>query len=367
MRLEEFNYFLPPERIAKHPARPRDAGRLLVVGDSLGDGTLLDLPKYLKAGDLLVVNNVRVLAGRLTGHLDTQAVEITLLEQDKDPAVWAALAKPRKIFTPRAEISFAGGMMARVVPPNEVSEPQETKGASQLFLAFAWQEKRALSASAFAAWLESYGDMPLPPYLKRAAASADRQDYQTLFSAGHEPRAAAAPTAGLHFSARLLGALEASGVERVELTLEVGAGTFLPVRSEDPRQHKIHPERGQIAPQVAEKINQTRHAGGRIVAVGTTSVRLLESATKPTAHGRLETQPFDGVCTNYILPGTEILSADLMLTNFHLPRSTLLMLVCAFSGQERILHAYRHAVAAGYRFFSYGDACLLYRSNYRST
>ena len=359
MRLEDFDYFLPPTSLAKHPVRPRDASRLLVVADTLHHRKLLDLPDCLAEGDLLVVNNVRVRAGRLTGQSNNKEVEITLLQQEQPPAVWSVLAKPRKLCLPETEIFFDGGIKAVVVAAQEA--PQTPDLPQQLFLSFAWQDKKALTSADFATWLETFGSMPLPPYLKRASTSADKDDYQTLFSVGQEPKAAAAPTAGLHFSPRLLERLEARGIGRVAVTLEVGAGTFLPVRTQDPRDHTMHPERGQIAQATAAKINQTRQAGGRIVCLGTTSLRLLEAATRRTPDGRPETHAFDGLCANYILPGTEILSADLLLTNFHLPRSTLLMLVCAFGGQERILCAYQEAVAAGYRFFSYGDACLLHR------
>ena len=380
MRLEDFSYSLPESAIAKRPARPRDAGRLLVVKEQeCLHRRLLDLPQCLKRGDLLVVNDVRVLAGRLQGRLEqesgTKEVEITLLSAEESgtketgEVIWSALARPLKHCKEGARISFAGGMSAEVLPAIKTStEAHPENETPTLRLAFAWKDEGKnkgknegkLNSKQFTTWCESHGAMPVPPYLHRAPQESDNQDYQTLFSVGQEPRAAAAPTAGLHFSPRLLKALEEQGVGRVAITLEVGAGTFLPIRHSDPRNHKIHPERGRITKAVADKINQTRRAGGRIVAVGTTSLRLLESATAKTNEGEQETRPYDGLCTNYLVPGVELRAADLLLTNFHLPRSTLLLLVSAFSGRERILSAYQEALQNGYRFFSYGDACLLH-------
>ncbi len=340
MRTDEFDFDLPRGRIAQHPVAPRDAARLLVVGPALSDHSVRDLPELLAPGDLLVVNDTRVLATRLFGRRGEARVEVTL-HKAEGPGPWRAFARPARRLRPGDRVAFAEGLDARVAAKGEGGE---------VTLDFDRSE-----AALFAA-LERHGAMPLPPYIRRESGPdpRDRADYQTLFA--ERAGAVAAPTAGLHFTAPLVRALATRGVGRVAVTLHVGAGTFLPVKTVDPRDHEIHAEVAQLSQTAAETINRTRAAGGRVIAVGTTVLRLLESAAG--AGGCVA--PFAGETRLFILPGARLRAADLLLTNFHLPRSTLFMLVCAFAGTARMKAAYAHAVAAGYRFYSYGDACLLY-------
>ncbi len=343
MRTEDFDFELPPALIAQHPVTPRDAARLLVVGETLQDRGMRDLPELLRPGDLLVVNDTRVLPTRLSGRRGAARIEATLHKAEA-PGVWRAFARPARKLGPGDEIVFAPGFTGVVRAKGE---------AGEVVLDFACGEAELL------ALLQRHGAMPLPPYIKRDLARRgpdprDRDDYQTVFAA--RPGAVAAPTAGLHFTPGLLAALEARGIGRVAVTLHVGAGTFLPVKSEDPRAHVMHSEVGEISGEAAGRVNAARAAGGRIVAVGTTALRLLETACGDD--GRVA--PFAGETDLYLLPGDRIRAADLLLTNFHLPRSTLFMLVCAFAGEARMKAAYAHAIAGGYRFFSYGDACLLH-------
>ncbi len=342
MRTEDFDFALPPERIAQHPAAPRDAARLLVVGETVQDKGVRDLPELLRPGDLLVVNDTRVLPTRLSGLRGAARIEATL-HRAEAPGVWRAFARPARKLRPGDEIAFAPAFTAVVRAKGE---------AGEVVLDFACGEAELL------ALLQRHGAMPLPPYIKRDGGPdpRDRDDYQTLFAA--RPGAVAAPTAGLHFTPRLLARLEARGIARVAVTLHVGAGTFLPVKCEDPRDHVMHSEVGEISGDAARRITEARAAGGRIVAVGSTALRLLETACGDD--GRVAA--FAGATDLFLLPGDRIRAADLLLTNFHLPRSTLFMLVCAFAGEARMKAAYAHAIAAGYRFFSYGDACLLYRA-----
>ena len=342
MRTEDFDFALPPERIAQHPVAPRDAARLLVVGETVQDKGVRDLPELLRPGDLLVVNDTRVLPTRLSGRRGAARIEATL-HRAEAPGVWRAFARPARKLRPGDRIAFAPAFTAAVRAKGE---------AGEVVLDFARGEAELL------ALLRRHGAMPLPPYIKRDGGSdpRDRDDYQTVFAA--RPGAVAAPTAGLHFTPRLLARLEARGIARVAVTLHVGAGTFLPVKCEDPRDHVMHSEVGEISGDAAGRINEARAAGGRIVAVGSTALRLLETACGDD--GRVA--PFAGATDLFLLPGDRIRAADLLLTNFHLPRSTLFMLVCAFAGEARMKAAYAHAIAAGYRFFSYGDACLLYRA-----
>jgi S-adenosylmethionine:tRNA ribosyltransferase-isomerase len=340
MRTDDFDFELPPELIAQHPAAPRDAARLLVVGETLQDKTVRDLPDLLRSGDLLVVNDTRVLPTRLSGRRGEAKIEATL-HKAEGPGVWRAFARPARKLRPGDEIVFAPDFTAAV----------RSKGdAGEVVLDF------ACGAADLLTGLQRHGAMPLPPYIKRGGGPDphDRNDYQTVFAA--RPGAVAAPTAGLHFTPKLLASLDGRGIARVAVTLHVGAGTFLPVKSEDPRDHVMHGEVGEITDDAARQINNVRKAGGRIVAVGSTALRLLETACG--GDGRIS--PFAGDTDLFLLPGDPIRAADLLLTNFHLPRSTLFMLVCAFAGQERMTAAYAHAIAAGYRFFSYGDACLIY-------
>ncbi|MEX2644436.1 MAG: tRNA preQ1(34) S-adenosylmethionine ribosyltransferase-isomerase QueA [Acetobacterales bacterium] len=338
MRTDDFDFDLPRDLIAQAPALPRDSARLLSVGPGLDDRRVGDLPALLRPGDLLVVNDTRVIPARLTGLRGEAHVEVTLAE-DLGNGCWRAFARPGRRLRPGDTIRFAPGFGAVVAAKAE---------DGTVTLDF------ALPAPDLLAALERHGAMPLPPYIRREGPDAqDRERYQTLFAA--RPGAVAAPTASLHFTPRLLAALEARGVGRATVTLHVGPGTFLPVRGDDPRDHRMHGERGEIGAGAAEAVNAARAAGGRVVAVGSTATRLLESAADES--GRV--LPFAGETALYILPGYRFRAIDLMMTNFHLPRSTLFMLVCAFAGTGRMKAAYAHAVAAGYRFYSYGDACLL--------
>ncbi len=339
MRVEEFDFDLPRELIAARPCEPRDAARLLVVGDALADRVVADLPGLLRPGDVMVFNDTRVIPARLRGRRGAASVEVTL-HRDLGGGRWRALAKGARRLKPGDRVTFAEDFRATV-------EQKHDEG--DVTLAF------ALEGAAMRAALERWGQMPLPPYIKRDAAGdpRDRGDYQTIFA--RTDGAVAAPTAGLHFTARLLDALDAAGVGRVTLTLHVGAGTFLPVKVDDTAQHKMHAEWGSIDEAAAEQLNDVRARGGKIIACGTTSVRLLESAAGED--GRL--RPFTGETSLFITPGYRFRAVDRLFTNFHLPRSTLFMLVASFAGLETMRAAYAHAVARHYRFFSYGDACLL--------
>ena len=341
MNLTDFDFHLPEALIATRPARPRSAARLLVAeGDRITDGVVSDLVALFRPGDRLVLNNTRVIPARLFGQRrrgDAVAkVEVTLLEPVADQ--WRALAKPLRKVQPGEVISFSDQLSATVVSKRE----------ADLLLAF------NLSGAAFDAALAQAGQMPLPPYIAalRPADAQDATDYQTVFS--KTPGAVAAPTASLHFDADLLAALAAKGVQFTEVTLHVGAGTFLPVKVEDVTTHKMHAEWGEVTPEAAAEINATRAAGGRIIPVGTTALRLIEAAA---AGGQVE--PWRGPTDIFIYPGYRFRVTDALMTNFHLPKSTLLMLVAALMGQERMRRVYAHAVAQGYRFFSYGDASLL--------
>jgi S-adenosylmethionine:tRNA ribosyltransferase-isomerase len=340
MRVDDFDFDLPRQLIASHPAEPRDAARLLMVGSTLDDRVIGDLPQLLRRGDLLVFNDTRVIPARLFGTRGAARIEVTL-HRDLGGGVWRAFAKGAKRLKPGDRLAFGAGLAAEVAAKHDEGD---------LSLRF------ALDGARFRAALTRFGSMPLPPYIKRAPGgeARDIRDYQTIFA--RNDGAVAAPTAGLHFTERLLQALDAAGVERLAVTLHVGAGTFLPVKVADTREHRMHGETGFIDAAAAERINAVRPRGGRVVAVGTTSLRLLESAT----HDGGRVRPFAGETALFITPGYRFRAVDLLLTNFHLPRSTLFMLVAAFAGLERMHAAYAHAIACGYRFFSYGDACLLY-------
>jgi S-adenosylmethionine:tRNA ribosyltransferase-isomerase len=340
MRVAEFDFELPQHLIAARPIEPRDAARLLVVGAQLEDRHVLDLPRLLRRGDLLVVNDTRVIPARLTGRRGAAQVEVTL-HRELGGGRWRAFAKGAKRLKPGDLLEFGDGFAAEVA---------EKHAEGDIGLHF------ALEGAAFRAALARFGIMPLPPYIKRPREgdARDRSDYQTIFAA--KEGAVAAPTAGLHFTERLLAALDEAGIERLAVTLHVGAGTFLPVKAEDTSDHRMHSEWGFLDEAAAQRIAATRGRGGRIVAIGTTSLRLLESAADETGTVR----PFAGETALFITPGYRFRTVDLLLTNFHLPRSTLFMLVAAFAGLERMKRAYAHAVERGYRFFSYGDACLLY-------
>jgi S-adenosylmethionine:tRNA ribosyltransferase-isomerase len=338
MRLADFDFDLPPDRIAQHPARPRDAARLLhVTRDGVADRMVRDLPALLRPGDVLVVNDTRVIPAQLTARRGEARIGITL-DQPRADGAWHALARNARRLHVGDELRFDGCDQLRAT----VTERDADGG---VVLAFNQHDVE------FAAALQRAGALALPPYIARPVGPLpeDRRDYQTIFAV-HDG-AVAAPTAGLHFTPALLQALDRRGVRQVTITLHVGAGTFLPVRTDDVAQHHMHAERGEITPQAAAAINAAR----RVVAVGTTSLRLLESAASDDGCVR----PFAGDTTLFIVPGYRFRAVDLLLTNFHLPRSTLFMLVCAFAGAERMRAAYAHAIDAGYRFYSYGDACLL--------
>ncbi len=342
MRIEEFDFDLPAELIADRPAIPRDSSRLLhLPPDRLEDRRFLDLPELLREGDLLIFNDTKVIPARLVGRRGGAAVETTLhrrLAADR----WRAFARPARRLKPGDHIDFAPDFSAEVTAKGDGGEIE---------LRF------SCAGPALVAALERHGAMPLPPYIRRPGGpdARDRDDYQTLFA--RIEGAVAAPTAGLHFTPRVLEALAARGVATAAVTLHVGAGTFLPVRSERVEEHRMHAESGEIGAGTVAGIAAARARGGRVVAVGTTSLRLLESA----AAGEGLVRPFSGETALFILPGFRFQVADLLLTNFHLPRSTLFMLVAAFAGLARIRAAYEHAKRAGYRFYSYGDCCLLHR------
>jgi S-adenosylmethionine:tRNA ribosyltransferase-isomerase len=353
MRVSDFDFDLPPERVALRPARPRDAAKLLVVtSQSLWDKRVRELPSLLRAGDVLVFNDTKVipaaLSGRRIGRGEAEPhIGVTLLTR-LNPFSWRAFAKPGKRLRVGDRIRFgAEGRVCLLGVLDATIAEKDDDG--QVVLVFDFHGPVLDEAVA------SLGDMPLPPYIasKRPADDADRTDYQTVYA--KEEGAVAAPTAGLHFTANLLADLALHGIGRELVTLHVGAGTFLPVKSEDTANHEMHPEWGEISEEVAGRLNATREQGGRIVAVGTTSLRLLESAAR---RGHIE--PFLGFTDIFITPGYEFKAVDLLITNFHLPRSTLFMLVAAFAGLERMRLAYAHAIAHDYRFYSYGDASLIF-------
>jgi S-adenosylmethionine:tRNA ribosyltransferase-isomerase len=353
MRTDLFDFDLPEDRIALEPATPRDAARLLVVRESsLQDRGVRDLPGLLQPGDTLVFNDTKVIRAALSGERmrgETRAIVSFNLHKRIDEHRWRALARPAKRLARGDRVRF--GHDGRVCLLGTLDATVTEMGeAGEVELAFSLHGPYLDEA------IEALGDPPLPPYIvgKRDVRPDDAERYQTIY-ARHEG-AVAAPTAGLHFTPELLAALEARGVRHQFLTLHVGAGTFLPVKADHVNEHRMHAECGEITPAVAEALNEARAAGGRIVAVGTTALRLLEAAAQ--RDGRIRS--FTGETDIFITPGYRFKAVDLLLTNFHLPRSTLFMLVAAFSGLETMRRAYTHAIAHGYRFYSFGDACLLY-------
>jgi S-adenosylmethionine:tRNA ribosyltransferase-isomerase len=340
MRVDLFDFELPEGRIAERPAVPRDSARLLHVTQSgLVDLKISDLPALLRPRDTLVLNDTRVIPARLLGMRGAVPIEF-LLHRRIAPDAWQGFAKPGKRLKVGQTVEFPEGLTGEVV----------VKDAALVTLRFN-REGEALTEV-----FERVGHVPLPPYIRRADDAGDRGDYQTMHAA--KPGAVAAPTAGLHMTPGLVAALDAKGVTRSHVTLHVGAGTFLPVNVDDTKDHVMHAEWGEIAAAAAAELTGTRSGGGRIVAVGTTSLRLMESAAADDG-----TIPaFSGETSLFITPGYRFKTADMLLTNFHLPRSTLFMLVCAFAGLERARAAYAHAIKEGYRFYSYGDACLFERA-----
>jgi S-adenosylmethionine:tRNA ribosyltransferase-isomerase len=340
MRVDLFDFDLPPELIALRPARPRDAARMLVVvgDDGFEDRSARDLPSLLRAGDLLVFNDTRVIPAQLEGRRGEARIGATLHKRI-DLRRWQAFVRNAKRLREGDAIDFGADVSA-------VAEARHTDGSWTL--AFAGHEPVEVL-------LERAGRMPLPPYIagKRATDEQDRADYQTMFAAADG--AVAAPTAALHFTPELIAALDEAGIGRETLTLHVGAGTFLPVKAEDTADHAMHAEWGRIDAATAGRLNAARGAGRRLIAVGTTSLRLLESA----ADGDGGIQPFEGDTSIFITPGYRFKAIDGLMTNFHLPKSTLFMLVSALMGRERMQSAYAHAIAQRYRFYSYGDSSLL--------
>ena len=340
MRVDLFDFELPPERIALRPARPRDAARMLVVEGErpFADRHVRDLPQLLRAGDVLVFNDTRVIPAQLEGRRGDARIGATLHKR-LDLRRWQAFIRNAKRLKPGDTVEFGRGVSA-------LAEERHADGS--FTLAFAGDEP-------VEALLERAGTMPLPPYIagKRATDEADRADYQTMFA--REEGAVAAPTAALHFTPELIAALDSAGIARETLTLHVGAGTFLPVKAEDTESHAMHAEWGRIDAATAARLNAARSAGGRLIAVGTTSLRLLESAAR--ADGTIA--PFEGDTAIFITPGYRFKAVDGLMTNFHLPKSTLFMLVSALMGLERMQAAYAHAIAEEYRFYSYGDSSLL--------
>jgi S-adenosylmethionine:tRNA ribosyltransferase-isomerase len=356
MRTDLFDFELPAASIALRPASPRDSARMLIVQPEgvLRDGSVADLPLWLEPGDQLVVNDTRVisaqLSGRRIGRETEPKIEATLIKR-LDGSRWQALVRPAKKLSQGDVVRF--GNEGRVCLLGHLDAEVEQKGEDgEITLSFSFHGPALDQAIA------DLGSPPLPPYIasKRAPDERDAADYQTMFAA-HEG-AVAAPTAGLHFTPALQTALRESGIGIQSVTLHVGAGTFLPVKVDDTAAHKMHSEWGTLSRATADALNAARAGGGRIVAVGTTSLRLLESAT--TEDGTM--QPFSGETAIFITPGYRFRAVDILLTNFHLPRSTLFMLVSAFTGLDTMKQAYAHAIASGYRFYSYGDACLLFRS-----
>jgi S-adenosylmethionine:tRNA ribosyltransferase-isomerase len=339
MKVSDFDFDLPQELIAQAPAEPRDSSRLLHVAESLSDLGVRDLPGLLNPGDILVFNNTKVIPSRLTGKRGDATVEVTLHKQQNE-ASWWALAKGAKRLRLGDTLIFADDFICKV---------EEKREGGEVLLAFEDGMTGLMKG------LDKYGYMPLPPYIKREKGGAvqDRGDYQTLYA--ERDGAVAAPTAGLHFTEALMAALDQRGIQKAFVTLHVGAGTFLPMKVEDTDEHVMHDEWGELDKQTADKINQARAAGGRVIPVGSTSLRLLETAADQA--GVLH--PFTGETDIFITPGYKFKITDKMVTNFHLPKSTLFLLISALAGTERVKAAYAHAIAERYRFFSYGDCSLI--------
>jgi S-adenosylmethionine:tRNA ribosyltransferase-isomerase len=356
MRVDLFDFELPEDRIALRPAEPRDAARMLVVRDGgFEDRSVGELPSFLRKGDVLVFNDTRVIPAQLRGTRhrgDAVASVDATLHMRIGPDRWKAFLRPAKRVAVGDRIAF--GHEGNLCLVGTLNATVEEKGdAGEATLAF------DLSGPSLDEALHAVGHIPLPPYIasRRAEDERDRADYQTIYA--REEGAVAAPTAGLHFTPALMQALDEAGIERRFVTLHVGAGTFLPVKADDTDGHRMHAEIGHVDAATADALNEARARGGRIVSVGTTSLRLLESAADPDGTIR----EWSGATDIFITPGYRFRTADVLITNFHLPRSTLFMLVSAFCGIETMKSAYEHAIAAGYRFYSYGDASLLWRGD----
>ncbi|MCX8282202.1 tRNA preQ1(34) S-adenosylmethionine ribosyltransferase-isomerase QueA [Phyllobacterium sp. 0TCS1.6C] len=357
MRVDLFDFELPEENIALRPAEPRDTARLLLVRDgeaAFEEDIVRNLAEHLRPGDAIVFNNTKVIPAQLEGlrERDGSRAQISAtLHMRTGPDRWKAFLRPAKRIRAGERIDFGHGNNMCLL--GSLQATVEEKGdAGEALLVF------DVSGAALDEAIAAVGHIPLPPYIasKRSDDERDRQDYQTVYAS--EEGAVAAPTAGLHFTPELLAGLAARGIEEHFVTLHVGAGTFLPVKADDTADHKMHSEWGSVDAATAQALNDVKARGGRIVAVGTTSLRLLESATD--SGGVI--QPWTGATDIFITPGYRFRAVDMLLTNFHLPRSTLFMLVSAFSGRERMQAAYRHAIKNGFRFYSYGDASLLWRS-----
>lgn len=366
MRLSDFDFDLPENHIALRPAEPRDAARLLVVrpGEELADHIVRELPDFLRPGDALVFNDTRVIPARLSGLREGRttggadgtpvAVEATL-HRRVSPSRWSAFMRPGKRLKVGDRVAF-GSQEDRACEGDRLDATvAEKHEGGEVVLAF------DISGPDLDIGIAKHGDMPLPPYIaaKRGEDERDRADYQTVYA--REDGSVAAPTAGLHFTPDLLERLKEKGVSLHFVTLHVGAGTFLPVKTDDVSEHKMHAEFGEVSAQVADALNAVHAAGGRIICVGTTSLRLLESATGEDGIVR----PFADETAIFITPGYRFRAADVLMTNFHLPRSTLFMLVSAFAGQATMRAAYEHAISTGYRFYSYGDGSLLFKDEAR--
>lgn len=338
MRVDQFDFELPERLIAQTPAEPRDAARMLYVGDKLADMKVRDLPGMLAPGDLLVFNNSKVIPARLFAEVNGKQIEV-LLHQRKEERLWHAFARPARKLKEGMELTFGEDFTALIEGRTE---------DGQVILRFTCNDLLEK--------LERYGHMPLPPYISRADNDADRTLYQTIYA--KHAGSVAAPTAGLHFTQQLAGALAAAGMQHTFVTLHVGAGTFQPVKVEDTDEHVMHAEWAEVSPQAVSAIHAAKARGSRIVAVGTTSLRILETATDENGLIR----PFQGETRIFITPGYRFRLVDKLVTNFHLPKSTLFMLVSAFAGLDRMKAAYAHAIANDYRFYSYGDTSLLERA-----
>ncbi|MFN9779158.1 MAG: tRNA preQ1(34) S-adenosylmethionine ribosyltransferase-isomerase QueA [Alphaproteobacteria bacterium] len=349
MRVDEFDFHLPEDLIALRPAEPRDSARLLVIREnslSVEEATLRDLPAFLSPGDVGIFNDTRVIPAQLAGTrpargLSAEARIDVTLHKRLAPARWAAFARPGRKLEPGDTLHFPGGFSARV----------EAKGAGgEIEFLF------DVAGADLDAAIARHGIMPLPPYIagRRAVDERDTSDYQTVYA--RNDGSVAAPTAGLHFTPGLLAALDARGIARRHVTLHVGAGTFLPVKADDTADHRMHAEWGHVPQETADAVTEARRRGSRVMCVGTTSLRTVETASTPVL------QPWMGDTDIFITPGYTFRTADMLLTNFHLPRSTLFMLVSAFCGLKTMQAAYAHAVARRFRFYSYGDACLLVRN-----